>query len=171
MPSKIRAVIQIKNTVQDVGFRSIVTAILIENGIVRAKVINNIKNKKAVDVILEETEETLNDIKEILKTEIEKSEDEIPNLPKHFTVSEPQKVNANPHELPKLSPYGSDALQLRQMSKFVGVGGRMATDMESMDKNMNGMRKDMSGMRKNMSGMRSDFKKLSKNIIKAIKMK
>jgi len=50
------------------------------------------------------------------------------------------------------------------MSKFVGVGGRMATDMESMDKNTNGMRKDT-------NGMRSDFKKLSKNIIKAIKMK
>ena len=171
MPSKIRAQIQIKNSVQDVGFRSIVTAILIENDIKRAKVINDKENKKAVNVILEETEETLSDIESVLKTEIENSRDEIPNLPKHFTVSKPQKVNANPHDLPQLSPYGSDALQLRQMSKFVGVGNLMATDMGLMKNGMDSMDKNMSGMNKNMSGMRSDFKKLSISIMKAINRK
>ncbi len=157
MPGKIRAQIQIQNSVQEVGFRSIVTAILIENNIERAKVMNDKENKKAVNVILEETEKTLNCIEETLRAEIENSRDEIPNLPSHFTVSKHEKVKANPHELPKLSPYGSDALQLRQMSKFVGVGSRMASGMEAMNKNMD--------------GMRSDFRELSEGILKAIDKK
>ena len=155
MPEKIRARIQIKDSIQDVGFRSIVTAILIENGIERANLINDRDDKKVVNIFLEENEETLNNLKGILKIEIENSRDEIPHLPEHFIVSDWERVNSNPPTLLKLSDLGSDALQLRQMSKFVGVGDRMASGMEKMNETQGHMAEETKGMRGDIATMTS----------------
>jgi len=164
MATEIRARIQIENSVQEVGFRSIVTAILIENGINRAKIVNDKDDIKTVNVILEENKETLNEIREILKIEIENSRKEIKHLPKNFTVSKPQKVKLNPHDLPRLSPYGSDALQLRQMCKFVGVGTEMSDGMVAMVKSQDKMVKSQNNMAGKMDEMSKDMKNLPKNL-------
>ena len=116
----MRAGIQIKNHVQDVGLRSIVTAVVIENGIKRAKVLNDERDDTVVNVILDEEEKTLDRIVDALNREL-RNKEEYPQLPGKLTVNGWEKADNNPEVLPALSPYSSDALQLRQMSKFVGV--------------------------------------------------
>jgi len=120
----MRARIQVRNHVQDVGLRSIIAAVLIENGIRRGMVKNDRKDRTTVNVILDEKKEVLDTIVEELRAEFSNT-DEYPQLARRITVSNWKKVNANPHTLPAMSPYASDALQLKQISKFVGVGREM----------------------------------------------
>jgi len=161
----MRAKLEITNHVQDVGVRSIITATLIEKGIKKAIIENDDEDPKKVIVIVDEEQETLDRIRKSLDREL-RNKDEFPQLSEEFTMSEWEEVNENPPSIPDISPYVSDALQLRQMSKFVGVGLKLAGKMEqtnsTMDKNMKSIDASMQSMSSNTDKMNTKLDKLDK---------
>ncbi|MBL7160910.1 MAG: hypothetical protein ISS93_03625 [Candidatus Aenigmarchaeota archaeon] len=146
----MRSKLEITNHVQDVGFRSIVTATLIEKGIKKAIVENDEQDPKKLIIIVDEEQKTLDKIMRALNNEL-RNKREFPQLPEEFHMSEWEEMNGNPPAIPDISPYASDALQLKQISKFVGVGLGMSKNIEHMSSRIDSMDKSIKELPENLA--------------------